>query len=654
MPEVDANAAERPRKVGVLFVHGMGRQAPGDTLIDFGEPLFRWLTRWGANPYVQRPFSTRALRSALQPPALAEGAPPHFEFEIVPGRESRTSSPPPPSRWTLAESCWAGEFRDPPFGRLAAWMISVGAWTVVSHYAKQVRARFRSWRRPVLGLPLLLAAIVLALLVQLMVALLAVLAVIPVPRLRRALSGLLRLLTGTLGDSYVLLSSPVQERAAVDRVRHDVAWLAGRVDRVVVVAHSMGAAIAHAALRGERSAKVKRLVTFGSGLGKLEELSFLSHPDQRAFLWKVQAGLPLMVLSLLALPRALAAAAATDLWSIWNLWLLLLVIFPLVVLGAVLTTSLWGWPELRRHLAEKLPLEGIAWHDCYATSDPVPNGPLLAEARLTDESRVVRNEASAVADHSAYWRNEDEFVTWVVQRIDGAAATGLVSEGAVESRRPEKKRAFRVGVLRALRGVLAAGFLLALGALRGRLVELAQAAVWQPLTGVPELGWLGAIVKGAAGGAGQLLRLVTGVPEERQAIIGLGLLGVLLVAAGFAAAYGLAVASWRWWNRTRMAFFFGAEPFLQSQLAVVSMVLFGLGPVLWAAVGLYTGSPSSALELLLATGGRLGRVAAVVAFFVLGGVSLVIVLVTPLNAILIWPFEMAWKAVSWPFRALRK
>jgi hypothetical protein len=44
---------------------------------------------------------------------------------------------------------------------------------------------------------------------------------------------------------------------------------------VVVVAHSQGAAIAHEVLRTPEPANVRLFVSFGSGLAKLEELSFV-------------------------------------------------------------------------------------------------------------------------------------------------------------------------------------------------------------------------------------------------------------------------------------------------------------------------------------------------------------------------------------------
>src|SRR5262249_22244674 len=101
------------------------------------------------------------------------------------------------------------------------------------------------------------------------------LAVIPIPKLRRGLSGLLLALTGSIGDSYVLIANPVQRAAAVSRVRRDLEWLARRCPHVAVVAHSQGAAIVHETLRRPQPPDVRLFVSFGSGLAKLEELSFV-------------------------------------------------------------------------------------------------------------------------------------------------------------------------------------------------------------------------------------------------------------------------------------------------------------------------------------------------------------------------------------------
>ena len=302
-------ASTRRQPIGVLFVHGIGEQTPGDTLIAFGEPLVGWIRRW-----VQRLSSGRfeILKSAFSDPVLEAGEPAHLLFHY--GWDN------PSVRWLLAESCWATEFRRPPFGRLATWMVGVGAWMILSHFGKLLRHRLAGWKRWVFGLPVILFAVLLALLVQLLVAVLGLAALIPIPRLRRALSGLLLTLTGTLGDSYVLISSPVQEAAAVSRLRRDLTWLSDRWGRS---SSSPTPRCSDRAPRapGSTTGNVCRLITFGSGIGKLEELRLLERPANRDFYLAVQFGLPLATLSIMLVPRAAQALKSSYLLLGWDLYL---------------------------------------------------------------------------------------------------------------------------------------------------------------------------------------------------------------------------------------------------------------------------------------------------------------------------------------------
>ncbi|HEX9671058.1 MAG TPA: hypothetical protein VGC93_16440, partial [Thermoanaerobaculia bacterium] len=100
----------REAQVGILFVHGIGQQTPGETLIAFGEPLVNWVRRWLER---RNPGRFEILNSALSEPVLESGEPAHLLLQC--------EGSDPSVRWLLAESCWATEFRRPPFGRLAAW-----------------------------------------------------------------------------------------------------------------------------------------------------------------------------------------------------------------------------------------------------------------------------------------------------------------------------------------------------------------------------------------------------------------------------------------------------------------------------------------------------------------------------------------------------
>src|SRR5215208_5125076 len=49
VPSPSANGQDQPaaeHQLGILFVHGIGEQPEGETLLGFGEPVLGWLHRW--------------------------------------------------------------------------------------------------------------------------------------------------------------------------------------------------------------------------------------------------------------------------------------------------------------------------------------------------------------------------------------------------------------------------------------------------------------------------------------------------------------------------------------------------------------------------------------------------------------------------------
>src|SRR6185369_12812942 len=76
-----------------------------------------------------------------------------------------------------------------------------------------------------------------------------VIGVLPIARLRAAILRLQKTLLGTVGDSYALLESSIRGSAMSSCVQRDLKWLQSVAGKTVTVAHSQGAAVAHAALR---------------------------------------------------------------------------------------------------------------------------------------------------------------------------------------------------------------------------------------------------------------------------------------------------------------------------------------------------------------------------------------------------------------------
>jgi hypothetical protein len=456
--------------LGVLLVHGIGEQPRGDTLLAFGEPLIESLRQWVGGRELG---SVDVMESKLGTAQLEPGEPAHAVLGLsLAGR--------PKATWLLAESWWADEFRRPPFMKLAGWLLTIGPWAIISHASRWLWLGNAPKAQRPYQLLKIVAAVPLSWLMQIAVALLTVLAWLPVPALRRAVSGFLLRLTGTLGDSYVLLESPVQNAAARRALHRNIDWLAGRCDTVIVVAHSQGAALARLALAERTHPKVHLLVTFGSGVAKLEELEERSTGRLAR---TVQAILAVSLLGVALLPRALSQMEDDDLRSlVWTAFFMMPVALVLAAM-TVVRRALEDWPTR----AAALSLAPLDWIDYWATSDPVPNGPLARDG-VVDRLQSVKltNRISWLSDHSSYWENRDEFVLPLLVELDRRADAGLFVDGRPGPIPSIPGRRARVAVLaaaRAVTGLMAAP--LALFAFREQLAVFGQEAILRPLADRP-------------------------------------------------------------------------------------------------------------------------------------------------------------------------
>ena len=123
-----------------------------------------------------------------------------------------------------------------------------------------------------------LMAVVLFPVLTIGVLIVVVLGAVPIPWVRQVAVAVQRLVSTSVGDSFVLLSSPARGHAIITRVERDLRWLASRCRRIAVVGHPwQGAAIAHWTLHRVRhdQHKLAKLVTFGSGQTKLADLEAL-------------------------------------------------------------------------------------------------------------------------------------------------------------------------------------------------------------------------------------------------------------------------------------------------------------------------------------------------------------------------------------------
>ena len=274
---------EKPYKLGILFVHGMGQQERGDTITQMGDALTEWLRRWLGNDRFSLRDATLRSQEAAAAGTTSPSTSGRANATVVLTR--RKDDPEPGDKWLLAESWWADAFRQATLGELVAWAIGVGPWLIASQAAGLEHRLRRGKRSPArwlideatFGVLVIIAALVAALITPLALALL-LFSLIPIPIVSGFVQGLARNLAGSFGDLLVFVRSPVRFAAMAERVRGDIEWLDRNCDRVMVVAHSQGSAVAWQAIRrtaqrpeGER-AQVAMFFTFGQAFRKLKSL----------------------------------------------------------------------------------------------------------------------------------------------------------------------------------------------------------------------------------------------------------------------------------------------------------------------------------------------------------------------------------------------
>ncbi|MBD3926484.1 hypothetical protein IEZ26_17805 [Nocardioides cavernae] len=505
------------QRLGILFVHGIGEQKRGESLVAWADPIHEFLRRLlTADDLVARQremLSNRAqrvgfpkkdaeqdrlldhefavARSAAAESALDNGdvpvrmgstvlrqpeanEPAHLELSVAWPRAMGAATTEETiidrSDWLLAESWWAEEFVPPPPGVMLTWALKVAPLIVLGHEAASWARTLQNpgkWKhRLLLRIPIGLFGYFLSILLLigcliLLVALLA-LGSLPLPRVRQFAKRLSTRLASSVGDSYVLIASPSEYQAMVSRVQRDIAWLAKRCDRVAVVAHSQGAVVAHRALTQSAGCDVQLFVTVGSGLGKLTELEDLRSRGPAARLaWMVLA-------------YALGGMVLSYVLSFWfrsggygfGKWLFLVNLFFYILLSL---TIFWNLvqdrsheQERRRRSLKKLVLRrNIRWIDFYSSSDPVPNGPLLDEEPQWLQSYQTWFEASWIRDHSGYRSNPDGFIAPLVMEmlvLESAGLRSLTTGLRVQVQTYARRRAWRcLWLIRARLIVLAAG-----------------------------------------------------------------------------------------------------------------------------------------------------------------------------------------------------
>jgi hypothetical protein len=408
--------------LGILFVHGIGAQQRGDTLLQFGEPLIQSVEQWLGPKAV-------ALRGTDIAPSTSE-RPAHTYATVTTHDAER--------RLVAAESWWAETFHPPHWWPMAAWLVYAVPFVVFRAFDHRVgmvrtnermddKTRSRVYResRHVERVAKNVVSSALVVVASIVIVLLGIVAVIPA--VRRYILSAQTLLIRYIGDSYALLIGAGGD-AMVSRVERDLEWLEEqKVKKVVIVAHSQGAEIVRRVLerRAADSRPIASLVTLGQGIAKLRAVERMYNDRGKA--------IGAYVLRIVAALLSVAPLVVVLWWS----WLDVVAVFLAAnVLAAIVIDQgrrilkrIMGDDEEFRADLEKSVGDGKLrrWRDYYASSDPVPEGELPLEdlgLKLATTARMW-NLRSPFFDHTSYWQNAEGFRPAVLQELGAMLGFGV-------------------------------------------------------------------------------------------------------------------------------------------------------------------------------------------------------------------------------------
>lgn len=472
-----APSPDRPderHELGVLLVHGIGEQSQGETLVKGCEPIIDWVRAWLWRETPDARFvAATPMVAGLRSPLAMNDTPAHAT--VLLGRQQGKDEQA--QNWLFAEAHWATQVMAPPLVDFTVWLLTRGAWMLIFHLDRNL-VRRPVWQQALLWPPMALSWMAASLTTNIVLLCSALLALVPIGRLRQAVYGLLRGLAGVIGDAYVLINHPVQRTAFENATLRSLHWLHARCQRVAVVAHSQGAAIAHGALQRPDAPPTDAFVTVGSGIAKLYALRWFERqtPLDRA------AALLAPPLILLALWVGLRTRqlGLTDVATLWlGPGMLLVVGIGLLAAAWMLARNARAW--LRRS-SSSLDLHdahpNLKWCDMAGSHDPVSAGTLndyFDAARVQCEPLlpVLR---SWVSDHTSYWQAKASFLPLLVRRLAECAQAHFLGLDPADGRFAHASRRLdrNLRVLRWMRGFDAAAVLVPLVWAAPRLQQQTQ------------------------------------------------------------------------------------------------------------------------------------------------------------------------------------
>jgi len=272
-----------PFALGVLFVHGIGRQAARETLVSWGDAILETITH----------ATDHRVTARVEQASPGDGSGDHTAEAVA----VLSVGEHQPEYWLMREAWWAETFPPPRYSELASWSVRATPWAVALHVAQRYWQRAGEDQGVTRGLALasallqLVVALALAPLAILVLTLTLVLGLLPIPRLRSFMLSLQSGLVGTIGDSLVFVESPIRASLIRTRILAQLERMIPLCEKTIIVAHSQGAAAVLDALGGiaepdpsgdspasppDAGPVPDTLLTFGAGINQLVSLKVLS------------------------------------------------------------------------------------------------------------------------------------------------------------------------------------------------------------------------------------------------------------------------------------------------------------------------------------------------------------------------------------------
>lgn len=319
--------------LGVLFVHGMGDQRKGTTLLHLATPILRFLLDWGNPPRGQGSANTDASRTSMQDTSIGGSTFTHRirQTDLRERKENPTKTPWPESvvditgpdgvtrTWLLREAWWADTFPTPGFASVAKWGLGFGPRMIVSQFEGARGNLLRGW--PQWGR----FAVAVPMVILFEVLIVFLLGFGWIRPLQPAIASLILTLTGSFGDVLTYNQPTLAQAAIQSTVREAFDDLRGQSKRTIVVAHSLGTMIAYDMLFTEDPAVTAdgqyttgHFISFGAAIRKSIICRRIMREDVRmtfaAFL-STGGTLALLGAGILLLPSVITAMDAFWRWS---------------------------------------------------------------------------------------------------------------------------------------------------------------------------------------------------------------------------------------------------------------------------------------------------------------------------------------------------